>query len=161
MGCDDQTALRSARGGGGALGRASMMGSVVWVDFCDGQTITATATNASNQFNEYVLAEDPVFGPGVQDIVIHVDCSNMTPKFQFDVIIQWRDKYGTWKQDVATKLITTQTAADYYVGTPYTTRSSFGRHIRILLRASIQAAGPNPTETATIKAGGAFRMFAS
>jgi hypothetical protein len=104
---------------------------------CDAQLFLAT-TGTPN-YDNYVISGPEIaqLGPFLQDLVVHVDSTGLTDKFTFDVQLQYRYK-GPWK---TAELLAVQSTEDYFIGSPVTDRTKFGREIRVVLRTQIATGG--------------------
>lgn len=153
MGCNDSK-VGIARSG---MARSRNLLSTVVLDLCDEQVFTATSLVGNSAFDEYVLTGDDFasLGPAIVDIVIHAEGLNFSPQFSYDVVLQYRYKYGNWA--TVSLFAAIQTTGAYVISLPYATRASFGMDCRLVLRT--QVASGTATQKGNLSISAAVRLY--
>jgi hypothetical protein len=111
---------------------------VLWFDLATERTFEATqAIGGTPAYNEYILtgAEFESLGPYIQELMIHTEGRDFSANFSYDLILQYRYDNAWVSQSLLTAFVTTTT----YTITQYTTRTKFGKNMRLVLRTQINS----------------------
>lgn len=147
----------SAFGGGGGVASA-VLGTLLY-ELCEDRVFAATTLVGAVAYDEYVLTgeEFASMGPAIVDVVVHAEGLSFSSNFTYDVVLQYKYKYGAW---TSVPLLTLQSSGTYAISSPYTTRSSFGMQCRIVLRTQVSA-GSSATQHGTLSVSAAVRLYSA
>jgi len=108
---------------------------------CETRTFYAlTISTTAYDLHELTGPELLELGPAIQDLVIHVEASNMTANFNYNIGIQHRFISGAWS--TPTPLFLNDITSDgYQISDPFSDRREFGMQTRIVLMANVTAGG--------------------
>lgn len=145
-------------------GRLSrIQGSVAILELCQEQVFHAyRVATTESEWAQYVLTDESFerLGPTLQDIVAHAEVRDLTAKFRYKLVLQYRFSNGDWQDGGELLSASTAGAAGYTIGTPFNDRQKFGVRIRVVLRAALDSGG-NAGERGTLSVSLALRFFAS
>ena len=121
--------------GGQSLTQGQGLTSVVLFDLIENETVQAVSDTEKTQV--VLTGEDfePV-GPGTEDIVVHVECTNAGAQLRYDVMLQRRFKDGRWLDAGAAVLsgVDPNTAGnEYMISAPFSDRADLGMKVRLVL----------------------------
>ncbi len=153
MGCTDNSNSRGQARMGGLRPGANLVLTLAMAE-----PFSASATNTSGFFNEYVVTGEEFerLGPAIQDIVIHAEGSNFTSNFSYDVVLQYKYELGNWS---TVSLLGIQTGTTYVISTPFVDRVKLGMRIRVLIRTQITSVGGATPQTGTLNVTAAVRLY--
>lgn len=151
--------LSSRMGAMPRMGRGSH-GSVATMLLCETRTFFAY-TVSSSVYDLYEITGDAFeyLGPSIEDLVIHVEATDVSTSFRYNIGLQRRFLSGPWSDPV--KLYgqdRVQSDPPYEPTPPFSTRAAFGVRSRLVVMANVVSGG-SPGERADLSILAAVRFF--
>ncbi|MFT7520999.1 MAG: hypothetical protein ACI9MC_003150 [Kiritimatiellia bacterium] len=107
--------------------------------------------------NELTGPEFVHLGPAIEDIVVHVEATDMSASFRYNIGIQHRFTSGAWSTPV--KLFSTDnTSTGYNISPIFNNRGEFGVQTRLVLMTNVVTSGA-AGESADLSIAVAVRFF--